>query len=152
MIEFQQLNLPAYNFRIRTDGDKKEIFDIVRKIYVALTPEEWVRQHFLNYLISDRMMPAGLIAVEKQIFVNRLSRRCDIVVYDTSGKPQMIVECKSPNVKINQQVFDQAIHYNISLNIKYLLLTNGISHFCFKLDYEHGNAIQLDHIPAFSEL
>lgn len=151
-MEFPQLNLPAFAFNVRVIGDKREIFDPVRKIFVTLTPEEWVRQHFLNFLVTDREMPAGLIAVEKQIFVNRLSRRCDIVVYDTGGHPAMIVECKAPRVKISRRTYEQAIRYNISLNIKYLVLTNGISHFCFELDYETGLSQQKNFIPSFHEL
>ncbi len=151
-MEFPQLNLPAFGFNIRVLGDKREIFDPVRKIFVALTPEEWVRQHFLNFLMTDRKMPAGLIAVEKQIFVNRLSRRCDIVVYDTGSHPAMIVECKAPQVKISRRTYEQAMRYNISLNIKYLVLTNGMSHFCFELNYETGLSQQKNFIPAFHEL
>ena len=148
----QALNLPAINARIRTQNGRHEILDPVRKQYVAHTPEEWVRQHLIAFLIHDRKVPEGLIAVEKQITVNQLSKRCDIVVYNPSGNPVMVVECKSPSVKISKETYNQAVRYNLSLNIRYMLLSNGLSHFCFKLDYQDHKSIQLDYIPVFQEL
>lgn len=146
------LNLPDIDPRIRITGERSEIFDPIRKAWVSLTPEEWVRQHFIHYLLNDRLVPAGLIGVEKQIKVNRLIKRCDIVVHLSSGNPVMIVECKSPHVSISRQTFDQAIRYNLALNINYLVLTNGLVHYCFRLDYRNQMSLQMKHIPSFAEL
>jgi hypothetical protein len=151
-MELQQLNLPVIELKSRTLNGRTEIFDQIRKIYVCLTPEEWVRQHFINYLLTDRQVPAGLLAVEKQIKVNRLSKRCDIVVHDPNGKPALVVECKAPKIRISQETYNQAIRYNLSLNIRYMVLTNGLNHFCFKLDYENQSHVQMDHIPSFREI
>jgi hypothetical protein len=148
----QVLNLPAFNIKTRSITDKTEVFDQVRKDYVLLTPEEWVRQHFINYLITDRLVPPGLIAVEKQIRVNRLSKRCDIVIYLHDGKPALVVECKAPHIKINRETYDQAVRYNLTLNIRYMVLTNGMNHFCFKLNYQTQESTLLNHIPAFQEM
>lgn len=148
----QVLNLPAFNIKTRSITDKTEVFDQVRKDYVLLTPEEWVRQHFINYLITDRLVPPGLIAVEKQIRVNRLSKRCDIVIYLHDGKPALVVECKAPHIKINRETYDQAVRYNLALNIRYMVLTNGMNHFCFKLNYQTQESTLLNYIPAFPEM
>jgi type I site-specific restriction-modification system R (restriction) subunit len=151
-MELQQLNLPAIELKSRTVNERTEVFDPIRKVYVSLTPEEWVRQHFIHYLLTDRQVPAGLIAVEKQIKVNRLSKRCDIVVYNPNGQPLMVVECKAPKIRINQETYNQAIRYNLSLNIRYVVLTNGLNHFCFELDYDQQSHVQMDHIPSFREI
>lgn len=148
----QKLNLPFYEPKLRLLDDRTEIFDPIRKLWVALTPEEWVRQHFINYLLTDRMVPPGLIAIEKQIKVNRLARRCDIVVFRQAGKPIMIVECKSPQVSIGREALGQALRYNLALNIDYLVLTNGLAHYCFKLDYAKHTGNQMKYIPSFEEL
>ncbi|MDP2422857.1 MAG: type I restriction enzyme HsdR N-terminal domain-containing protein [Bacteroidales bacterium] len=147
-----KLNLPAYNFTIREREGKPEIFDMVRKQYVALTPEEWVRQHFIRFLIEERQIPIGLIGVEKTIKVSRLSKRCDIIVFDRQGKPQMVVECKQPAVKIDHAAFEQATRYNLALLIRYMVLTNGLQHFCLALDYQQQTAIPVNYIPCFEEL
>jgi len=153
IMQMQALNFPLFNVRTRiAEGSRTEIFDPVRKLYVALTPEEWVRQHAIHYLIADRLVPPGLMAVEKEIRVNRLRRRCDIVVFSKRGNPLMVVECKAPNVKITQDTFSQALRYNLSLNINFMLLTNGLKHFCFELDYETQSSRQTDHIPSFLEM
>lgn len=151
-MEYPPLNLPPAEVKFRTLNGKNEIFDPIRKVYVALSPEEWVRQHFLQYLITGRQVPEGLIAVEKQIKVNRLSKRCDIVVHKPNGQPSMVVECKAPQIKVGQEAFDQAIRYNLALNIRYMVLTNGIVHFCFELDYEKEMYKKLGHIPSFLEM
>lgn len=146
------LKLPPVTASIRTIDGGTEIFDPIRKVFVVLTPEEWVRQHFINYLVSDRLIPAGLIAVEKQIRVNRMSKRFDIVAHLPTGQPAMIVECKAAHVKISQETFNQALRYNLSLNIHYLVLTNGLTHFCFRLNYDDKTSRQLDHVPTFQEM
>ncbi|MBE0662737.1 MAG: type I restriction enzyme HsdR N-terminal domain-containing protein [Bacteroidales bacterium] len=151
-MDLPTLNLPAVTSSIRTIDGCTEIFDPIRKVFVVLTPEEWVRQHFINYLVSDRLFPAGLIAIEKQIRVNRMSKRFDIVAHFPTGQPAMIVECKAPSVKISLETFNQALRYNLSLNIHYLALTNGLTHFCFRLNYNDKTSRQLDHIPSYQEI
>lgn len=148
----QALSFPAISAATRTTNDRTEIFDPVRKIYVALTPEEWVRQHLVHYLMNDRLVPAGLIAIEKKIVVNKLSKRYDVVVYKPDGTPVMIVECKAPSVKINRETFNQALRYNLTLNIRFLLLTNGLTHYCFMLDYKKQSSSLMDQIPGFDLL
>jgi hypothetical protein len=146
------LNLPSYPCKIREHGNKTEIFDNVRRKYVALTPEEWVRQHFLHYLIQEKKVPVALIAVEKTITVNRLSRRTDIVVYDRLTKPLLLVECKAPAVAITQQVFDQVVRYNLSIHAAYIVVTNGIDHYCCKMDYSSLTYAFLKDIPGYNDL
>ncbi len=141
------LNLPQYDFRIRTSGQSKEIFDALRKKFVVLTPEEWVRQNFIMYLREELKYPSGLIAVERGLTVNRLRKRTDIVIYDQNGSPWMIVECKAPGVKLTEATFYQASDYHHRLNVKYLVVTNGLLHFCSKS--ENGQFALLDHFPDF---
>jgi len=135
-IKVQRLNLPEYEFKFREQNGQKQIFDSFRKKYVALTPEEWVRQNFLMYLISKKKFPQSLISVEAGLKVYKRSKRTDIVIYDKTGNPLVIVECKAPTIKINQEVFDQIVRYNIALKVKYLIVTNGLEHYCCSLDYE----------------
>lgn len=151
-MDLPQLNLPFYDPVLRNMGGKYQILDIIRKVYVALTPEEWVRQNFIHYLINDRGILPGLIAVEKQIQVNRLIKRCDLVVHTKTGKPVMIVECKAPGIRINQETLNQAIRYNLTLNINYMVLTNGLNHFCFAMDYAAQACNKLNYIPDYHEL
>ena len=135
----QQLNFPPYNFKVKTSGEITQIFDIVRKKYVALTPEEWVRQHFIHYLVNEKNFPQSLLAVEMNIKVNRTQKRCDIVGYNNTGKPILIVECKAPEVKISQKTFEQIARYNIALQVKYLAVSNGLKHYFCQIDFEKRN-------------
>jgi hypothetical protein len=128
------LNLPPCSFRIRTEGQSKEIFDSLRGKYVALTPEEWVRQHFIVFLRDSLKYPAGLISVEKGFEVNTRKKRADIVVYSADTKPWMVVECKAPSVKLSEEAFFQASSYHDKLSVKYMVVTNGLQHFCCKFD------------------
>lgn len=147
----QKLNLPDYKFNFRkTKEDKVEIFDKTRNKYVALTPEEWVRQNFIQFLINEKKTPNTLISVEKEIILNKTKRRPDIVVSTNNGTPKIIVECKAPEIKITQEVFDQIARYNITLQVDYLIVTNGISHFCCKINYEKQTYEFLANIPDFS--
>ena len=139
-----------YDFRTKKEGDQQFIFDIVRKKFVALTPEEWVRQHWIHYLIEEAKYPRSLIAVEMNITVNQLSKRCDIVVYDRDGKPFLIVECKSPDVKISQNVFDQIARYNLTLQVKYLIVSNGKQHFGCDIDFEKRSYEFIERLPAIN--
>lgn len=143
----QLLNLPEFDFAIKNNGQSKQIFDLVRKRFVSLTPEEWVRQHFLRYMIDFKNYPASLLAVEKQVNVNQLTQRADIVAYTRDGKPWLIVECKAPAVAINQETFLQAARYNQTLLVPYLALTNGMEHFCLNFNGAHFDF--LSDLPNF---
>jgi type I site-specific restriction endonuclease len=129
-VELPPLNLPHAEFRVREDGNERQIFDAIRKRFVALTPEEWVRQNFLNFLVNERKYPASLIGVEMLVRLNEMSQRADIVVYQRNGKPWLIVECKAPTVTLDEDVFYQAARYNSQLRVPYIALTNGLEHYC----------------------
>ena len=144
-----QLNFPQYEFRLRENHSRPEVFDEVRKKWVSLTPEEWVRQHALKWLIAEKNYPASLMAVEKSIALNGLVKRCDIVAFSKDTKPLLIVECKSHEVEITQAVFDQAARYNMTLNVDLFLLTNGLRHFCCRADHEKQDYTFLKELPAF---
>ncbi len=126
---------------------KLTVFDPLRRKFVALTPEEWVRQHFVNYLLTEKHYPQSLIANEIQINLNNLKRRCDSVVYDRSLTPMVIVEYKAPDVTITQDVFDQIVRYNIVLKVKYLIVSNGLNHYCCRMNYENQSFEYLPDIP-----
>ena len=145
----QALNLPTYKFKIKSRENKLFIYDIVRKKYVSLTPEEWVRQHIIHYLINDKNYPISLIAVEKKLIINKLTKRTDILVFTSKGAPNIIVECKAPSVKINQNSFDQIARYNLKLAANYLIVSNGLNHyFCF-MDIEKEQYVFLENIPNY---
>lgn len=146
------LNLPPYETRLREEEGAVQIFDELRGRYVALTPEEWVRQHFVHMLISEMDYPRGLMGNEVQLELNGMSRRCDTVVYDQRLRPRMIVEYKRPSVAITQKVFDQIGRYNQVMRVAYLLVSNGLEHYCCRMDYEHQTCTFLDHIPRFAEI
>ena len=131
---------------IMEDGRVK-VFDPIRKIYCALTPEEEVRQKMLYYLVEQKKYPSGLIAVEYSIKVNNLPKRCDIVVFNKEAKPMMIVECKAESVPITQKVLDQAVRYYSGLNVEYLLLTNGKTMYCYRIDMENQKIESLNELP-----
>ena len=128
-----KLNFPDFKFNIKNKDNKPHIFDILRKKLILLTPEEWVRQHVINFLISHNI-PKNHIAVEKKIIINKMTKRFDLVVHNRNGNILLLVECKAPNVKIDQKVFDQTSIYNQHLKSKYLMITNGLNHFYFKVD------------------
>ncbi len=132
---YPTLNFPEYSFKIKEEISGKQIFDIVRKKYVMLTPEEWVRQHTVHFLINEKKYAQGLMQVETTVKYNRMNIRCDILVYDTELKPLVLVECKAPEVKITQATFDQIARYNMPLRVKYLMLTNGLTHYYCIMDY-----------------
>ena len=149
----QKLNLPEYSFKITTSEDKKQwIYDSFRKKNILLTPEEWVRQNILNFLIIEKEYPASLISIESGIKVNQLVRRYDALVHDRNGYPLMLIECKAPEIAVNQNTFDQISAYNLSVLARYLLISNGIKHYCCKLN-ESGNSFDfLDEIPFYNSL
>lgn len=141
------LNLPEYDAKIRREGTKTKIFDMLRRKFVSLTPEEWVRQHFVNYLINFRNYPAALMANEVTIELNSMKRRCDTVVYDRHLRPKMIIEYKRPNVAITKRVFGQISRYNMVMKVDYLVVSNGKEHYCCKMNYEMGTYEFLSAIP-----
>ena len=149
----QKLNLPTYDFRIIEDENNKlQILDELRRKYVRLTPEEWVRQNFIKYLVEDRKFPKGLIAIEMALDISKNKNRCDVVCFNKECQAVLIVECKAPKIKITKEVFDQAARYNMNLKTKYVIMTNGMSHYCCKVDYEKRSVIYLKEIPLFKEL
>ncbi|WP_418653247.1 type I restriction enzyme HsdR N-terminal domain-containing protein [Tenacibaculum soleae] len=145
----QKLNLPNYIFKLKSNENKTLIFDKWRKKYMVLTPEEWVRQHFVQYLIDEKKYPVSLIAIEKQLTINNLKKRTDIVIFSSDGMPDIIVECKAPKIKISQDTFDQIARYNLKLNANYLVVTNGLQHYFCKLDKENETYIFLKEIPDY---
>lgn len=146
----QKLNLPSYTFKLKSNENKTLIFDNLRKKYVVLTPEEWVRQHFAQWMIQEKNYPISLIAIEKQLVINNLKKRTDIVVFSSEGHPNIIVECKAPHIKITQDTFDQIARYNLKLNANFLIVTNGLQHFFCKLDKENKTYVFLRDIPEYS--
>lgn len=150
----QSLNFPEYEFRLRKNasGQSSEIFDIVRKKFVSLSPEEWVRQHLLHFLITEKKYPASLLAVEKELSVAGIKKRTDVVIYSRNAEPLLIAECKSPDVALNQNVFDQAARYNIPLNVGWLLLTNGLVHHCCRINAAEKKYETVSEIPEYDVL
>ena len=147
-----ELNLPPFDVKISSEGEKKRIFDVIRRRYVALTPEEWVRQHFVHFLAAEKDYPLTLMANEVQLKLNGMSRRCDTVVYDRTLTPRVIVEYKAPSVEITQKVFDQISRYNRVLRVDYLIVSNGLTHYCCRIDYASQGYTFLPDIPTYEEL
>ncbi|MCP4313120.1 MAG: type I restriction enzyme HsdR N-terminal domain-containing protein [Bacteroidetes bacterium] len=147
-----KLNLPEYDFRQRTEEGRQLILDVFRKRYVALTPEEEVRQRFARYLVEERHYPASLIQTEYTLNLNGMVRRCDILVDKPAGTPSVLVECKAPNVKISQETFDQAARYNMVFRVRYLMVTNGIKHYCCRIDFETRKVDFLENIPGYQDI
>jgi type I site-specific restriction-modification system R (restriction) subunit len=146
----QKLNLPEYSFRIKNEDSKTFIFDSFRKKFVRLTPEEWVRQNFVQFLISEKKYSVSLIAIEAGVKVNKNPQRADLVVYNRLGIPLLVAEFKAPEVKISQQAFDQIVRYNMQLKVPYLIVSNGLQHFCCKIDYDNNSYVFLNEIPEFT--
>jgi len=148
----QKLNLPDYSAVLRINKANNTIFDIIRKKHIKLTPEEWVRQNFIMFMITERNYPAGLINVEMGLTLNNLTRRCDIVSFDKTGKPKVIVECKAPSVKITQKTFDQIAAYNLELDVDYLIVTNGLTHYCCKINRKENSYDFIEDVPDFNNI
>jgi hypothetical protein len=147
----QKLNLPEYNFRTKTEESKTFIFDSIRKKFVVLTPEEWVRQNFIRYLKTEKKYPETLMAVEKQIMLNQTQRRFDLLIYSRNGQPYLIAEFKAPNIKITQETFDQVVRYNMALRVERVVVSNGLQHFACEIDYLKNSYSYLPEIPVFCE-
>jgi len=148
-MKMPQLNLPKVALKTKSVEGTIQVFDVIRKKYFVLTPEEWVRQHFIHYLNTEKNYPMGLMGVEKMVKYNALKTRADIMLYTTEGKAKMIVECKAPNVKITQDTFNQIAKYNFKLKVPFLVVTNGMQHFCCRMDYKNNSISFLDDIPIF---
>ena len=146
------MNFPNYKFRVKGNENKRFIFDIVRKKYVRLTPEEWVRQNCIAFLIQEKKYPLALMGVEKEFYINNLKKRMDIVVFHRNQKPFLLVECKAPQIKINQKIFDQIAIYNLKFNAPLLYVTNGLQHFYAKIDSENQKYIFLKELPFFTNI
>jgi len=142
-----KLNLPPFLHKVKELNGKPHIYDLIRRKYVMLTPEEWVRQHFVHLLIDHYQYPKSLFAVETGLFYNKLAKRSDIMVLNTDGRPHLLVECKSPDVKITEATFAQIARYNFTLRPAFLAITNGLTHFCFEI--KDGQIAYLDDFPIF---
>jgi hypothetical protein len=148
----QALNLPQYPIKLKEERGTKYIFDPIRKKYLVLQPEEWVRQNFIQFLIQEKGFPASLIAIEKGLKLNELQKRADIVIYDNRGEPIVLIECKSPKVKINQEVFEQVARYNMVFKVPYLIVTNGLEHYCAKVNLNANSFEFLKELPEYNAL
>ena len=146
------LNLPAFDAKIAARNGKNVIFDVIRRRYVALTPEEWVRQHFVHFLLAHKGDPQALMANEVQVQLNGTKKRCDTVLYRRDLTARMIVEYKAPEIEITQKVFDQITRYNMVLKVDYLIVSNGLQHYCCRIDYEHNSYTFLQDIPEYQNL
>ncbi|MDT0687055.1 type I restriction enzyme HsdR N-terminal domain-containing protein [Autumnicola psychrophila] len=147
----QELNFPRYSFRFKNTQNKTAVFDKLRKKFIILTPEEWVRQNCVRFLTEEKKYPESLINVEKQLKLGDLVKRYDIVVFNPDGNIHLIVECKAPKIKITQETFDQIARYNLSLKATYLMVTNGIDHYYCQLDYKAEKYNFLKEIPFFQK-
>ena len=146
----QKLNFPVYSFRFKNSENKVSIFDEIRKKFILLTPEEWVRQHVVQFLLQDKKYPKSYINVEKLIKINDLSKRYDGVVFQPNGDIFLLIECKAPQVPISQQTFDQIARYNLVLKAKYLMVTNGLNHYFCQMDFENEKYVFLKELPEYS--
>ena len=147
-----RLNLPQYEIKISEKDGKRMIFDFLRRKYVALTPEEWVRQHFVHFLIEHKGYPKGLIGNEIELQIGAKRLRCDSILYNKMAQPQMIIEYKAPTIPIQQKVFQQISTYNLLLKVDYLIVSNGIQHYCCKMDYANQKYLFLEDIPEYEKL
>lgn len=146
----QQLNFNSYDFRFRNTEGRISIFDEIRKKFIILTPEEWVRQNVVQYLLQEKKYPKSYINVEKVIKINGLIKRYDVVVFQPNGKLFLLVECKSTDIVINQTTFDQIARYNMVLESEYLMVTNGLNHYFCQMDYQNEKYNFLKELPAFN--
>jgi hypothetical protein len=144
-----RLNLPEYNIKIAEKNGKNVIFDILRRKYVALTPEEWVRQHFVHFIIEKKGYPQTLLANEVELKIGNKSLRCDSILYNRNMQPKMIIEYKAPTIELQQKVFNQISTYNLLLKVDYLIVSNGMQHYCCKMDYENHKYVFLEDIPTY---
>ena len=147
-----RLNLPQYEINITEKDGKRMIFDFLRRKYVALTPEEWVRQHFTHYLVEHKGYPKGLLGNEIELHIGNKKLRCDSILYNKVAQPQIIIEYKAPSVQVQQKTFDQISAYNLLLRVDYLIVSNGLQHYCCKMDYDQQKYYFLKDIPNYEKL
>lgn len=147
----QKLNFPQYSFRFKNNENNLSIFDDIRKKFVVLQPEEWVRQHCIQFLLNEKKYPKSHLNIEKKITINQLTKRYDIVVFNPDGTIHLMVECKAPNVIINQTTFDQIARYNLSLNATFLMVTNGLNHYYCQMDYKEERYQFLENLPSYQQ-
>jgi len=147
-----RLNLPQHDIKVKETNNKRYILDMLRKKYVALTPEEWVRQSFINFLIIEKGFPKGLFRIEKTLHYHKMKKRADIIVCDKDGSSILLVECKAPHIKIGQEVFNQAATYNKEIMAPTTIITNGLRHFCYSTNFSTQNISFIQEIPSYEEL
>ena len=147
-----RLNLPPYPIKIQEKGEKRQIFDFLRRKWVALTPEEWVRQHFTHFLVEHKNYPQALLANEVELRIGEKRLRCDTLLYTKELRPRMIIEYKAPTIQIQQKTFDQISVYNLLLKVDYLVVSNGLCHYCCKMDYERQSYQFLEDIPDYETI
>lgn len=150
-IPFPRLNLPLVKLQIKRKSNKLYVFDVTRKKDLLITPEEWVRQHIIHFLNQQYGYPISLMSAEGSLRINDVFQRYDLLCYDNAGNPQLLVECKAPEIKLNQSVFDQAARYNYALKVPYILISNGMEHFCCKVDTENEKYESLSEIPHYTQ-
>lgn len=146
----QKLNFPFYTFRFKNSENKVSIFDEIRKKFIILTPEEWVRQHVVQFLLEEKKYPKSLINVEKVLKVNGLRKRYDVVVFNSDGSIFILIECKAPEIKISQATFDQIARYNMTMNSEFLMVTNGLNHYFCQMDFENEKYTFLENLPNYN--
>ena len=146
----QDLNFPSYTFRLKNSENNTHIFDVIRKKFVVLQPEEWVRQHCIHFLTNEKKYPISLINVEKVVHINGLNKRYDVVVYNPDGSIHLIIECKAPKVKISQPAFDQIARYNLALKASFLMVNNGLNHYFCTMDHRLGAYNFLEDLPNYT--
>ena len=146
------LNLPKTELKVISKDDKQQVFDVLRRRFVVLTPEEWVRQQFVHFLIRHKGYPAECIGNEVSITLGATKKRCDTVIYGNHAEPLMVIEYKSPNVEITQKVFEQICRYNIKMKVEWLVVSNGLQHYCTRIDYENGTYQFVEDIPTFTSI
>lgn len=146
------LHFPEFDFKVKTEDEKQLIFDKLRKKYVVITPEEWVRQHIVHYLTEVKNYPESFISVEHSIVINNIAKRCDIVVFNKSFQPKLIIECKRPEINLTQNVFDQAGRYNLTLRVPYVAITNGVENIVAHIDLQNGKYNFIDAYPKYKQL
>ena len=147
----QNLNFPSYNFRFKNSENKVSIFDDIRKKFIILTSEEWVRQNTIQFLLKEKNYPKSYLNIEKLIKINDITKRYDIVVFRPDGTLSLLIECKAPEVKITQDTFDQIARYNLKLKAHYLMVTNGLNHYFCQMDFENEKYIFLEELPSFRQ-
>lgn len=148
----EQLSLPVFDYRLKSDDDKTLIFDQIRKKFIVLTPEEWVRQHFINYIITELEYPKSLISVEQGLRYNSLLKRSDIIVFGRDGSPLVLIECKAAKHRLKQNVVEQAVMYNRTIGAEYIIVTNGKESACLSLNKEKSSVEYLPHVPRYEDL